>query len=128
MGVFSGLITFGVALWFLQTVSNINETAAVENKKNGWKWFWIGAGTYFGGFLIGYILNRMFVLSIGGIDIGIGEGLSEASGGDTGAMAIILELAPIALGLVLAYVIRRRWLLNKKFDWSALISRFSTKS
>jgi hypothetical protein len=127
MGAYSGLITFAVAFWYLQTVSNLNETAADENKKNGWKWFWIGGGIYFGGFILGMFVNRLFVSAIGGIDVGIGTEFGEATGGDTGALGITLELIPIIVGVAAAYVVRRVWLLNQKFDFSALMSRFSAK-
>lgn len=127
MGAYSGLITFAVAFWYLQTVSNLNETAADENKKNGWKWFWIGGGTYFGGFILGMFVNRLFVSAIGGIDVGIGTEFGEATGGDTGALGIALEFTPIIVGVAAAYVVRRVWLLNQKFDFSALMSRFSAK-
>jgi len=126
MGAFSGLITFAVAYWYLQTVSNLNETAADEDKKNGWKWFWIGAGVYFGGFLFGMLLDRLSVSATGGFDIGVGSGLF-GTGGDSGFFGIVLELMPMIIGIAAAYVVRRLWLLKKKFDFSALTSRFSAK-
>jgi hypothetical protein len=128
MGVFSGLLTFGVAYWFLQTVSTLNETASEQDKKNGWRWFWIGGASYFAGFLVGMALDRAVVFGLGGMDIGVGSGfLGEGSGGDTGFLGVFLELIPLVFGFVVAYLVRRRFLLNKKFDFSALKSRFSTK-
>ena len=124
MGAFSGLITFAVAYWYLQTVSDLNETAADEDKKNGWRWFWIGGGAYFGGYLLGHFLN--YALFAGTTDVAVGDAfLGEASAGDTGFLGIMQELMPLFLGVAAAYVVRKQWLLNEKFDFSALMSRFS---
>lgn len=129
MGVFIGLINFAVALWFHQTTIEFNRTLPPdETKKNAWQWFGIGAGVYFAGIVLGYGLNRLFVLFVfGEIDVGVGEGLSEASGGDTGVVAIFLELFPIFLGLLLAYIVRVKYLLNKTIPIPEFISNILSK-
>lgn len=112
MGVFSGLITFGMAFWFYSGIIQSNEGLNQEDKRNGWSWFWIGGGVYLGGYMAGIVLNWMI---IGGeLPVGIGAGFGQASGGDTGALGIILEFTPMIIGLLAAYLIRVKFVLQKQ--------------
>lgn len=119
MGVYSGLIMLGVALWYHQTAIQVNLSRAEGDKENGWKWFWIGAAAYMGGQIVGLLLNW---LVIGGeIDVGIGASFGEASGGDTGLQGIVFEFIPILFALLSAFFVRRQWLLNNKIKWISKI-------
>ena len=127
MGAFSGLITFGIAFWFLTTASEYNKNVSEEQKENGWKWFWIGAGVYFGGYILGMTLNWLFVA--GEIDVPIGDASmgGMAAGGDSGFLGIVLELSPIVIGLVAAYAVRAKYLLKEALPIPEFITNLLSK-
>ncbi len=112
MGAISGLIMLGIAFWFHQTTISENESKAEDQKQNAWQAFWIGAGSYFGGYLLGLFLNRAIIFFFP-IDVGVGGSFGEASGGDTGIVGIFYEFLPLIAGIVLAYFVRLKFILKK---------------
>ena len=111
MGVFSGLLTLAVAFWFYNTTIKQNQSKAEHEKENGWKSFGLGAAAYFAGYMLGVFFNRTLIYFFP-IDVGVGSGLAEASGGNTGALGIFYEFVPLIGGLVAAYFVRIKLLLK----------------
>lgn len=112
MGAFSGLIMLGIAFWFHQTTISENQSKSEDQKLNAWQAFWIGAGSYFGGYLLGLFLNRTITFFFP-VDVGVGGAFGEASGGDTGIIGIFYEFLPLIAGVAAAYFVRLKFLLKK---------------
>ena len=111
MGAYSGLLTLAIAFWFHSTTIKQNQSRAEHEKQNAWHSFWMGAGVYFGGLVLGVFINRSITYFFP-VDVGIGGSFGEASGGDTGAVGIFYELLPIFIGIVSAYLVRLKFLLK----------------
>lgn len=107
MGAISGLVTIAVAFWFYQTIIDKNQALPQEEKVNAWIGFWIGAGSYFGGYMIGVLLNGLIITMTGGAEPG------EATGANTGIKGIIQEFLPLIAGILVAFFVRQKWLLKK---------------
>lgn len=129
MGVFYGLIMLGIAFWFHASVIQQNQPLPENEKENAIKWFAIGAVTFLGGVIIGYIINFLFVEGIlGGIAVGIGGEFGEASGGDTGLQGIILELIPLMTGLLTIYLVRLKFILKKQIGIGDFFKKITNKN
>ncbi|GEM_PF-1161825 len=122
MGVYYGLIMLAIAFWFHASVIKENEPLPQDQKENAFKWFALGAACFFAGILFGSVFNWVFVTGIlGGMAIGIGSEFGEASGGNTGMTGILLELSPLAFGLLFCYLVRLKFILKKSSGISAFI-------
>ena len=128
MGVYSGVITFAIALWFHQSAVQFNRTVGDEDKKSAWMCFWLGAGTFFSGIIIGFLTNFVIVEIKGGMAVGIGDAFGQASGADTGPLAIFFELLPLSLALLLSYCVREWWVVKKQLALPGFLSKLLKKS
>lgn len=127
MGVYYGLLMFAIGFWFHASTIKHNESLPEAEKENAFKWFGIGAVSFMAGVVAGYAFNWAFVMGIlGGMAVGVGGEFGEASGGDTGAQGIILELIPPLFGLALVYLVRMKFLLKKSLGFSEVISKFKS--
>ena len=127
MGVYSGVITFAIALWFHQSAVKFNRTVGDEDKKSAWMCFWLGAGTFFSGIILGFLINFVIVELQGGLAVGIGDAFGQASGGDTGPQAIFLELFPLGLALLLSYCMHEWWVVKKRLELPGFLSKLVKK-
>ncbi len=128
MGAYSGIITLAVGFWFHNSAIKFNQTVGDADKKNAWICFWLGAGTFFGGTMLGLMFNYVLVELIqGGQAVGIGDSYGEASGGDTGAQGIFLEFVPLIVGLLLSYCIREWWVVKKQWELPEVLSKLLKK-
>ena len=129
MGAIYGLVMFGVAFWFHASVIQENESKPQEEKDNAIKWFVGGALVFLGGITLGYMINYIVVEGIiGGLTKGVGgEGIGEATGGDTGLLAIVLEFVPLATGALAVYQVRKKFVSKQSIGLRELASKFTTK-
>ena len=111
MGAFTGLICFGMVIWF-------HETAA-RYKLPSVKWAGIGAVTFIVGTIVGYLL--IYALQLGaGEDTSVSAPAARAPKSDyvglgaTQIVGIIYEFIPIVSGTVLALFVRARFIMKAR--------------
>jgi hypothetical protein len=129
MGAIYGLVMFGVAFWFHTSVIQENQSKPEEEKENAIKWFVLGAIIFLAGITLGYMINYIVVEGIiGGLTKGVGgEGIGEATGGDTGIVAIVLEFVPLITAGLAVHLVRSKYVTKKPSGILDLISGISLR-